>query len=233
MAGILALRREYRLAFAPLVIPAAATLLLLAVARLLYPRPEELEPQARGPQAGGLSRTFWIYLAGAALVGAGFADFPRIAYHFEKAGILSQSVVPVFYAAAMGAGGAGSLAFGRLFDRKGLVILVPLTLASALYAPLAFLGGTWVALGGVVVWGIGTGAHESIVAAAVAHMVGPEQRASAYGLFTAGYGIFWFLGSAALGWLYDVSVPALIAVAIALELLAIPLLVVVARRMRP
>jgi hypothetical protein len=30
----------------------------------------------------GLPRVFWIYLAAAALVAAGFADFPLIAYHF-------------------------------------------------------------------------------------------------------------------------------------------------------
>jgi len=43
------------------------------------------------------------------------------------------------------------------------------------------------------------GVHESIIPAAVAPMVAPQRRASAYGLFTAGYGIFWFLGSAAIG----------------------------------
>jgi hypothetical protein len=35
-----------------------------------------------------------------------------------------------------------------------------------------------------------------------------------------------------LGWLYDVSPPALIAVGVALELLAIPFLLVVTHRMR-
>jgi len=44
MAGILALRHDYRLAFAVLAIPAAITLALLVVARVLYPRPEDLEP---------------------------------------------------------------------------------------------------------------------------------------------------------------------------------------------
>lgn len=231
MAGILALRHEYRFAFAALAIPAVATLLLLAVARFLYPRPEELEPKTEHIHAKGLPRTFWLYLAGAALVAAGFADFPLVAFHFQKSSVLSQTLVPVFYAVAMGTGGAGSLVFGRMFDRRGLVILVPLTVVTALYAPLAFLGGTWPALAGVALWGVGMGVHESIVAAAVAHMVGPENRASAYGIFTAGYGVAWFLGSALLGWLYDVSIPALIAVGIVLELLAVPFFVVVARRM--
>ncbi len=45
--------------------------------------------------------------------------------------------------------------------------------------------------------------HESIVPAAVAPMVAPQRRASASGLFTAGYGLSWFLDSAAIGFLYS------------------------------
>jgi len=46
---------------------------------------------------------------------------------------------------------------------------------------------------------LGMGAHESIIPAAVTPMVPNERRASAFGLFTAGYGLFWFLGSATIG----------------------------------
>ena len=119
----------------------------------------------------------------------------------------------------------------RTFDRKGLIILVPLTAVGALYAPISFLGTRSWALGGVALWGLGMGVHESIVAAAVAHMVGSERRASAYGIFTAGYGVAWFLGSALLGWLYDVSVSTMIGVSVALEVVAIPIFVVVARKL--
>jgi len=146
---------------------------------------------------------------------------------------VSSTLIPVFYAVAMGMGGIGSLVFGRLFDRVGIVVLVPLTLLSALFAPLVFLGGFWAALVGVALWGLGMGVHESIMAAAVAPMVPVQRRASAYGLFTAGYGVFWFLGSAALGILYGVSLPALIAFSLVAELAAIPLFFVVRRQIRP
>ena len=49
------------------------------------------------------------------------------------------------------------------------------------------------------------GVHESVIPAAVAPMVSPARRASANGLFTAAYGIAWFLGSVAIGLLYDYS----------------------------
>jgi predicted MFS family arabinose efflux permease len=222
VALVLARRGDYRSSFAILAAPAVMTLVVLAVARVLYPRPEEMETHPPDVHGKGLPRVFWVYLAGAALVGAGFADFPLIAFHFQKASTVSGGWVPVFYGVAMGVSGTGSLVFGRLFDRRGLGVLVPLTLISALFAPLVFLGGFWAALAGSAVWGLGIGVHESIVPAAVAPMVPPERRASAYGLFTAGYGLFWFLGSAAIGILYDVSIPATIAFCVALQLAAIP-----------
>jgi len=229
VAGVLALRGEYQIAFAVLLVPALVTLSILLVARLTYPRPEEMEVAPPDVRTSGLPRIFWIYLAGAVLVAAGFADFPLIAFHFAQASTVSSALIPVFYAVAMGMGGIGSLLFGRLFDRFGISVLIPLTVISALFAPLVFLGGFWAAFIGVVLWGLGIGVHESIIPAAVAPMVPIQRRASAYGLFTAGYGIFWFLGSALIGILYGVSLPALIAFSLVAELAAIPLFVVVSR----
>jgi|GEM_PF-1749529 len=146
MAAVLAERAGgYRFAFATLAIPAVVMLSLLITARLLYPRPEEMDSHA--PQIGSrrLPRVFWLYLVGAMLVAAGFADFPLVAYHFAKASVVSSAAVPILYAVAMGVSGAGSLLFGRLFDRAGIAILVPLTLGSALFAPFVFLGGYWLA----------------------------------------------------------------------------------------
>jgi predicted MFS family arabinose efflux permease len=72
--------------------------------------------------------------------------------------------------------------------------------------------------------------HESIIPSAVAPMVSPDRRASAYGLFTGAYGIAWFLGSVAIGALFNVSLGAVVAFAVAAELVAIPLILLVRRR---
>jgi predicted MFS family arabinose efflux permease len=232
VAAILAWRGDYRFALAALLGPAIVCLTLLLIARWLYPRPEEMESEAPNIRAKGLPRVFWIYLAGAALVAAGYADFPLIAFHFQKTSSVPRDLVPVAYAIAMGVSGAGSLGFGRLFDRFGIGILIPLTLVSALFAPLVFLGGMWPALWGAALWGLGMGVHESIIPAAVAPIVPRERRASAYGLFTAGYGLAWFLGSAPMGLLYQQSVIAVIIFCVALELAAIPIFFVVQRRYR-
>jgi len=216
-------RHDYRLAFALLAIPAGIELSVLGAARLSYPRPAELEAGWTPATAAGgrLPARLWIYLAAAALVGAGFADFPLIAYHLERARIVSPDTVPVLYAVAMAVGGVGSLIFGRAFDRHGMGLLLPLTLLAAGYAPLVFLGGFGASLAGIVLWGIGSGVQESIIPAAVGRMVGPDRRASAFGVFTGIYGVAWFLGSVAIGLLFGVSLTAVAVFSLASELLAL------------
>jgi MFS family permease len=222
VAAVLAHQGNYRTAFAILVIPAVITYSMLIVARLMYPRPEELEANVPDVHAKGLPRIFWIYLAGAGLVAAGFADFQLIAYHFEKADAVNDIWIPVTYSIAMAVSGAGSLLFGRMFDRVGIGILIPLTIVSAAFAPLVFLGGFWPVIVGSALWGLGMGVHESIVPAAVATMVPVQRRPSAYGLFTAGYGVAWFIGSALMGVLYDRSITAVIIFCLVLQLAAVP-----------
>jgi MFS family permease len=233
VALVLVLRHgDYKLAFALLAIPGAIELCVLATARLSYPHPADLEAGVAKIATGdAMPRVFWVYLAAAALVGAGFADFPLIAYHFEKAKIVSTDAIPVFYAIAMFVGGAGSLIFGRLFDRYGMRLLIPLTVLSGVYAPLVFLGGFGTGLIGVLLWGVGSGVQESIIPAVVGRMVGGDRRASAYGIFTGGYGIAWFLGSTVIGLLFDVSLPLVIAFSLAAEFAALPLFVAAQRRL--
>jgi MFS family permease len=231
IAFVLAHHGDYRAAFASLLVPAILTVILIFTARLLYPKPEDLEATSvPDVHASGLPTVFWIYLVGAALVAAGFADFSLMAFHFEKAAVIPKIWVPLFYSVAMAVSGVGSLIFGRLFDRAGIWILVPLTLISAASAPLVFLGGFWLALIGSALWGLGMGVHESIIPAAVATMVPQQRRPSAYGTFTAAYGVAWFIGSVIIGKLYDVSLSALIGFSIAAQLLAIPIFVSVRKR---
>jgi MFS family permease len=233
LAGVLSYRGDYRLAFAILLIPALLTIGFLLLARIFFPRPEDLDAHSPPLEAQGLPRAFWIYLAGAGLVAAGFADFSLMAFHFEKADTVPDAWIPVYYAIAMATSGAGSLIFGRWFDRAGIGLLAPLTIVTALSAPLVFLGGFWLSLVGAGLWGIGMGVHESIIPAAVATMVPSARRGSAYGLFTAGYGVSWFLGSAALGFLYDLSMPALIIFSIAVQFLAVPFFLAVRGKIAP
>ncbi len=231
VAGILMVGGDYRLAFGVLGLTAVAALAVLVAARLGYPTPRDFEARTEIAVDGAFPKSFWLYMVAAALIAAGYADFPLVAYHFERTGLAAPDQIALLYAMAMGVDAAAALVFGRLFDRFGVPTLIPAAIVSALFAPLVFLGNFALALVGMACWGIGMGAQESVMRAAVAGFVPPERRGSAYGVFNAGYGLFWFLGSAVLGILYDRSPHWLVAFSISLQLLAVPVLLVVRRRM--
>ncbi len=227
VAGVLYFRGGYQMSFGVLLIPALLALSVLIVARLLYPRPSAFEAGPVKLESKDFPKVFWLYLAGVALIAAGYVDFPLIAYHFKRVSIVSDDWIPIFYAVAMGVDALAALVFGRLFDRIGISILIAAALISSIFAPFVFLGGFYFALLGMALWGVGMGAQESIMRAAIAGMVPMNRRGSAYGIFNTGYGIFWFLGSALMGILYDISIPALIAFSVVAQLVSIPLLLLV------
>jgi MFS family permease len=204
-ALVLAHHGLYRDAFLWLGVPAALTVMIVIIVAFRFPEAARVPTTSEQGHDWGLSRAFWYFSAAAALIAFGFADYPLISYHFSKAHTVSAALVPVFYAGAMGTSGAASLAFGRWFDSRGLPVMVPGLFAGAFVAPLVFLGGFDPALAGTLLWGAALGVQSSVMSAAVAQMVPAHDRARAFGIFTAIFGVAWFLGSAALGALYDVS----------------------------
>ncbi|KAF5088946.1 Major Facilitator Superfamily protein [anaerobic digester metagenome] len=223
VALVLVLNGTYRTGFAVLIVPALLAIIVLIVSRFLYPRPQDMERTMPQLDMKGFKRNYWIYMAGVALLAAGFADFPIIAYHFQGQAIVSQAMIPVLYAVAMGVDALAALVFGRLFDREGVSILVVVAVISSLFAPLVFLGGFYTALLGMALWGVGMGAQESIMRAAVALMAPSERRGVAYGAFNTVYGISWFAGSVVMGLLYGVSLFYLVAFSMIMQLASTPL----------
>lgn len=231
-AAVLARHGEYTTAFLWLGVPALITVSIVIGVSLAYPWAGRAALPKTGDDSGAsLPRAFWLYAASAGLMAFGFADWPLIAYHFAQAKVVSPAVVPVLYAVAMGAAGAGALVFGRLFDTKGFVVIVPAILIAAASAPLAFFGNETFAIVGAIAWGIALGVETSALNAGIARLVPDHARASAFGTFSAIFGIAWFAGSAAIGALYDVSLTALVAVSVTAQLLAlVPLAAVIRTR---
>ena len=224
VAVVLSMSGGYSAGFAVLVIPAILGLSLLLIGQRVYPNPREFEPKHLNLDRDGLPQIFWIYLAAIATIAAGYADFPLIAFHLQQSKTFSGIQIPLLYALAMGVDAIAALLFGRWFDRIGLSSLMIAVLISAGFAPLVFLGNAPLVLVGMVLWGVGMGAQESILKAAVAGMVGADRRGAAYGIFNTGYGIAWFLGSAVMGVLYDRSMSLLIVFSVLIQLVSIPLL---------
>src|SRR5215204_3076870 len=223
VALLLYLKSGFRTGFGVLLVSSVLCLITLIVARFWYPRPHELETESADiSKAKGFPKPYWIYLAAGALIAAGFADFSLISFHFQKAGIISQTTIPLFYAGAMGAGALTNLLFGRLFDRVGFPIVICAFFLGALFAPFVFLGQFWLTLIGMALWGIGMGAQNSLLKALLSGVLSVAKRSTGFGLFYTGYGIAWFLGSAAMGFLYDKSILTVVLLSVVFQLLALP-----------
>jgi len=229
VSAVLYFKGGYQVSFGILLVPALLALIVLLTARFLYPRPRDLEVDLPQMQTRGFQRRFWLYLVAVGLVAVGYADFPLIAYHFEKVSVASDTWIPISYALAMGMDALAALLFGRLFDRVGIFILIFVSLLSSLFAPLVFFGGAYLALAGIAIWGIGMGAQESIMRAAVAEMAPVDKRGTAYGVFNSGYGVLWFAGSALMGFFYDISIPVLVGFSVVMQLASVPVLLLVKR----
>lgn len=213
----------YHQAFGMLLIPAILCLIMLAFTRLAFPKPHELEDRRPEPLGAiGFSRSYWIYLAAGALIACGFADFSLIAFHFRKTAVLSGNMIPIFYSVAMAAAALAALALGWLLDRARLQTLLLGFFLPALSAPLVFLAGSTMAFAGVVLWGVGMGAQDSALKAVLSGIIPPEKRSTAFGVFDTGFGIAWFVGSAAMGLLYDRSILAMVVFSTVLQLAALP-----------
>lgn len=226
----------YSTCFAVLAIPGAITLILLIVTRCKFPNPEHFEPEPKEYVPFKIKKEFILYIAGISLFAFGFIDYSIIIMHVsrtyshlasglsETSALVSTGSLPLLYAGAMLVDAVAALFFGMMYDKNGVKALVWSTVISAPFAVFVFaFDSVPMLLIGVALWGVGLGAQESILKAAVTSMVPKASRATGYGVFECSFGAFWFLGSWLMGVLYDVSIPAMIAVSVIAQLAAIPL----------
>ena len=225
----------YARCFAFLAIPGAVTLVLLLITRSKFPNPEHFEPEPKEYVPFKMKKEFLLYIAGISLFAFGFIDYSIIIMHVsrvyahlgsalaETTELVNSGTLPLLYAGAMLVDAVAALVFGLLYDKNGVRALVWSTLLSAPFAIFIFaFNSVPMLLLGIALWGVGMGAQESILKAAVTSMVPKTSRATGYGVFECAFGAFWFLGSWLLGVLYDVSIPAMIVVSVLAQLAAIP-----------
>ncbi len=235
----------YSLCFAVLLVPALATLGMLFFTKRKFPHPEQFEPEPTAYVPFKLDRPFLLYLGGISLFAFGFIDYSLIVMHVsrtfvsvsaslsETVSLVNSGTLPLLYAGAMLVDAASAMVFGLLYDKKGVRVLMLSTAISAPFALLVFgFQSTGALLTGIALWGVGMGAQESILKAAVAGIVPKASRATGYGIFECVFGVFWFLGSWLLGALYDLSLPAMIAVSMGAQIVAILLYYLSARTCR-
>lgn len=231
VAALFALTASYGPPYLALAIPGLAALGVLLWLRRRVPdvavyepaAPRETHKASRAP----LPRAFWVYLAFTCLVMTGFATFGLLSFHLAEQDLVPTAAVPVVYAAAMAVDAVAALVSGRIYDRVGLRGLVVLPLLVAVVPWLGFSASTALAVGGILVWGAALGIQESTLKAAVADLVDDDRRGSAYGVFAAGYGLAWLLGSVLIGVLYEQSLALTAGVITALQVAALAVFLIV------
>lgn len=213
---------DYRRCFALLLFPALATLALLLAARHFFPAPEDFEADApKASQKVGSNGAFTLYIVGISLFALGFMDFSLVTMHVSRRSLLPAEALPLLYAGAMAVDAVSALVFGWLYDKRGLSSLVWPTLLTSPFALFVFLmPQSWGVFAGAALWGVGMGAQESVLKAAVAALVPKEKRGSGYGLFQTAFGACLFLGSWLAGWLYDRSLFAMFGFSFAAQIAA-------------
>jgi MFS family permease len=221
IAYVIASRNNFRLGFGVLLLPALVALALILVARGRYPNPRAFESATRVSRRG-FPRAYWLYVVGGALIGFGFIDFSLIAFHFQRAGTFSDSVIPISYAAAMGTGAVGNYVLGRWFDRSGFQVLLWTFAVGAVFTPLVFFGPPAFAWIGMMLWGLNKGAQDTILKPAIAPLIDAQRRTTAFGVFDTCFGSAWLVGSITFGLLYDHSLGMLTAISLAGQFLSLP-----------
>jgi len=196
---------NYRSGLLLLFIPAALAIGVTFIARFLFPHPQKFELKSGRPAVGakGFPRTYWIIVIASSLLAMGITDFPLIGLYLKNTGGFKEEAIPLLYAGAMAVDAVAAIVFGFLYDRFGLKALAGLFIVEIFTAPFIFLGSSAMVIAGMVLWGISVGTQESILKAAIGDRVSEDKRARAFGLFNTIFGLFWFVGSAIIGLLYD------------------------------
>lgn len=215
---------HFKLAFALLAIPAAFALATLYVTYRKFPHPEIAEPAAQSFSLKNFTRPFWIFLAGAALIGAGTLHFALISFHLEKTALMATATIPLFYMGAIAVSAVFALVGGKWFDyspKSSLYFGIILGSISALFLFLGTGLELWI---GIAFWAIGMGTQTALFRSVLAYLIPPQQRSTGYGIFGVIYGLAWFLGSSLIGILYDSAVLFSALTSLVLQLLALPLI---------
>ena len=247
VAGVIAVTGLQWPAFAVLAIPGAACMLLLfTLRRHADDKLSDIEtmapvasdsstvpasrPVATVVEPRTLSAPFYVFATSCALSTMGLMTFGVISFHLVGASLVKTAVVPLIYAAAMGAGAFAALVTGFAYDRWGAAVLYVLPVTVVAVPALALADTLTVVVAGVLLWGAVTGVQDSTVKALVADLVPQQRLATAYGVFAAFQGVAALVGGTVAGGLYNEHRTLLITLVALAQAVSAALLFVALRR---
>jgi len=117
---------DYRKGYMLLLVPFVLLIISLVTARIAVPDPEKYE--ISGADNSHVSEkfppVFWGYVIFTFFATSGFAVFTLIAFHLKHNAIVTDAYIPAIYAGAMFIDGIAAVIIGKVYDRKGLKLLL-------------------------------------------------------------------------------------------------------------
>jgi MFS family permease len=209
--GIAEYQLGYRLLFIPFVL-----LMLFVLYAYRKIRQNNLTPSIsqREFRSERLQPIFWIYTAFTFFCTLGFVNFSVIGYHLKANHLMSDGNITLLYSGAMAVDALAALGIGRAYDRLkkktgiktgGLAVLIAIPFLTLLLPFLTIGNSVAPIVIGMMIFGIVMGTHEAIMRSAIADITPFYKRGTSYGIFNTGYGLALLVGSALMGWLYDLN----------------------------
>ena len=231
VAGVLFLKGSYPMAYATLLLSSLLALASLTIARLGFPVvPADLAEGKPAPERE-FTPAFWFYMTGGALFAAGLMSYELVSFHLVSSGSCFQG---------LDAGDAGLRhGLGRVRQpRPGPPLrscghergacrrdrLGPVHAAGVFRGP--WLRSCWPCRSGVWAMPCRTRCSRRWWLASCRTGSGAWHS----GLFYAGYGSGWLIGSIAVGLLYQESRLALVVFAVAAQLCSLPFFFILGHR---
>jgi MFS family permease len=225
--------QDYRNAYALFWIPYLLVIIFLIIAFVKVPDSSRFEPPKKPDEPDKITALFWIYNIFSFVTALGLLNFAIMGYHFKSKGIVSDAMIPVFYAIAMAVDGVAAFIMGSLYDKLkvnnnagGMVTLIVLPVLSVFVPFFTFANSFIMALIASIFLGIVLGGQETIMKAAIADITPIKKRGTGYGVFNFSFGLAMLLGSYLAGLLYDISTVYLIWLIVVLQVVAVILFIV-------
>jgi len=222
---------DYQTGYGFLWVPFILLMIVIIFTYFLFKNPQELEiAVVIKKEDENFSKIFWLYTLFSFITTFGFVNFALIGYHLKVHNILSDAYIPLLYAVAMAIDAIMALVIGKTYDimknkkkndNAGLFVLLVIPILSMFIPLLAFSMNYKFIIISMILWGMVMGAHETVMKSAIADITPLKKRGTGYGIFSTSYGLAIFGGSVMVGLLYDVSIPTLIVIVIAIEIIAI------------
>ncbi|MDD3212360.1 MAG: MFS transporter [Eubacteriales bacterium] len=211
---------EYQLSYKLLFIPFVLLMLFVAYAYRSIKRNNLItDIKKKEFCSDRLGPIFWIYTAFTFFCTLGFVNFSIIGYHLKANNLMSDGNITLLYSGAMAVDAVAALLVGKAYDRMkkkkemktgGLAVLMMIPFITLLLPFMTVSSSITLIIVGMVIFGVVMGTHETIMRSAIADITPFHKRGTSYGVFNAAYGLALLIGSALMGWLYDLNQPGII-----------------------